>query len=96
MASKNRKAPRMKAASAPRASVSFPPELYRTLEARYGFRPPRQAHQCLAQVVVAPHIVRLDDERGLVTSDSRGESARCQQRVSESSVYTRVRGPEPR
>ena len=33
MVSKNRKTPRMKTASAARASVSFPPELYRTLEA---------------------------------------------------------------
>jgi predicted DNA-binding protein len=33
MASKSGKKSRMKTTSAPRASVSFPPELYRTLEA---------------------------------------------------------------
>lgn len=33
MASRNGKATRMKSASAPRASVSFPPGLYHTLEA---------------------------------------------------------------
>lgn len=33
MAPKTGKATRVKPASAPRASVSFPPELYRTLEA---------------------------------------------------------------